>query len=304
MTTSLSGLGFGDLSYPVEIEHLRIDGLDIAMCDRGAGAPAILLLHGLGSYLPVWSRNLHALSRHHRVVAIDLPGYGKSTKTGVALSMEGFARLVDRVIDALGLARVVLVGHSMGGQIALTHALMRPGRAEALVLVAPAGFERFSDGERRWLEELTSAEAILAAPAQVVRQNLMTCFHRLPDEVRFMVEDRLAVIGGPDYEDFARALSSSVRAMLDGPVFARLPQIAVPVLVLFGAEDRLIPNPVLHPGLAISDIAKLGAEQLRYGQLTLIPQAGHMVQLERPDEVSQAILAFLEKQLFRGSDDN
>src|SRR6476659_7144606 len=126
------GQSFKPLSLPMPVSHLTLDGIDLAFTDVGQGDRTLLLVHGLGSYMPVWSRNLDALARNARVVAIDLPGYGKSGKANYAYSMAFYARVVDRVIDALHLQHVVLVGHSMGGQIAMTHALRFPGRAEAL----------------------------------------------------------------------------------------------------------------------------------------------------------------------------
>ena len=172
--------------------------------------------------MPVWQRNLDALAEHHRVVAIDLPGYGKSSKANYDYSMAFYARTVEGVIDALGLGRVVLVGHSMGGQIALTHALRYPGRAEALVLVSPAGFERFGAGEGAWLAEAVNKDYVARTPAEAVYANVANNFYSMPKEARFMVDDRLRVIGGPDFDAYTYAVARSVYAMVHEPVLDRL----------------------------------------------------------------------------------
>jgi pimeloyl-ACP methyl ester carboxylesterase len=288
------GLAFRRLSYPVPVSYLRFDGLDIAYCDVGAGPRTLVLIHGLGSYLPVWSRNLDALSKHYRVVALDLPGYGKSSKANYRYSMAFFARVVDRMIALLKLPHPILVGHSMGGQIAMTHALMFPGRAEALVLVDPAGFETFGPGEGSWLAEAVTKKFVEATPPDAVYANVAVNFHHLPKAARFMVRDRLRVIGGPDFDAYAYAVSRSVYAMVHEPVASRVGEIAVPTLVIFGADDRLIPNPILHGGTTQA-IAAAGVAKLPHARLVVIPRAGHMVQFERPEAFDAAVLDFLKE---------
>ena len=285
---------FRKLSYPMPVSHVVVDGVEVAFSDVGVGEPALVLIHGLGSYMPVWQRNLDALSREHRVVAIDLPGYGKSAKANYDYSMAFYARTVDGVINALGLRRVVLVGHSMGGQIAMTHALRYPGRADALVLVAPAGFEPFGHGEGSWLAEAVDKDYVAKTPAEAVYANVAANFYSMPKEAEFMVDDRLRVIGGPDFDAYTYAVARSVYAMVHEPVVDRLSEIRVPTLVVFGEDDGLIPNPILHGGTTRA-VAEGGTRQLPRGRLVMIPRAGHMVQFERPVEFDAALLEFLKE---------
>jgi pimeloyl-ACP methyl ester carboxylesterase len=285
---------FKRLSYPMPVSHLRVDGMEVAFSDVGVGEPTLLLIHGLGSYMPVWQRNLPALSRAHRVVAIDLPGYGKSSKANYDYSMRFFARVVERVIDELQLQRVVLVGHSMGGQIALTHALRYPGRAEALVLVDPAGFERFGKGEGAWLAAAVDKEFVKATPPEAVYANVAANFWSMPPEARFMVDDRLRIAGGEELDAYAYAVARSVWSMVHEPVVDRLAEVQVPALVVFGADDGLIPNPLLHGG-STRAVAEEGTARLAHGRLVIVPRAGHMVQFERPAEFDAAVLAFLKE---------
>jgi pimeloyl-ACP methyl ester carboxylesterase len=230
------------------------------------------------------------------VVAIDLPGYGKSSKENYRYSMAFFADVVDRVIDALKLKRVVLVGHSMGGQIAMTHALRHPGRAEALVLIAPAGLETFGEGEGSWLGEAVSKTFVMLTPPEAVYNNVAVNFFHMPNEARFMVDDRLRIIGGPDFDAYAYAVSRSVYAMIHEPVAAHLDELKLPTLVVFGAEDQLIPSATLHGGSA-QKVAEAALPKLPQAKLVMVPHAGHMVQFERPQEVDAAIVAFLSRAL-------
>ena len=288
---------FKKLAYPMPVSHVVVGGVEVAFSDCGVSGdevPTLLLIHGLGSYMPVWSRNLDALAAGHRVVAIDLPGYGKSAKANFEYSMAFYARVVDGVIDALGLKHVVLVGHSMGGQIALTHALRYPGKAERLVLVAPAGFERFGKGEGAWLAEAVDKDYVARTPAEAIYANMAANFYAMPPEARFMVDDRLRVVGGPDFEAYSYAVARSVYAMVHEPVIDRLSAIHVPALVVFGEDDGLIPNPILHGGTT-RVVAEEGTRRLPRGRLVMIPRAGHMVQFERPVEFDAALLEFLKE---------
>jgi len=288
------GRALAELDYGRVVERLRVDGHEIAFVDEGQGEPAIVLVHGLGSDLRAWARNLDALAAEHRVVALDLPGFGRSSKPHAAPSLRGWAACVDAVCRELGVVRPVLVGHSMGGQLALHHALEYPGRARALVLVAPAGFETFSAAESSWLRAGVDPFATRTAGTWQVVARWLQAFHRMPPEAWPLVRDRIAVIGGPDFDDYCRTVSGGVAAMLDEPVLDRLAGVRVPTLVVFGREDRLVPNRWLHRENT-SVFARTAADALPNAELVIVPNAGHMVQFERPAAWNAAVLTFASR---------
>lgn len=291
---------FAELEYPEPVAETRtveVGAVTVAYTDQGPreASTTLVLIHGLGSYLPAWKDNVPALAQRYRVIAIDLPGYGKSSKSDdYAYSMAFFASVVEGVVETLGVEHPVLVGHSMGGQIALTHALRYPGRARALVLTSPAGLETFEDGEATWLADAVTEEFTCKATPEAIYARHVQNFHRMPKDAHFMVEHRVQVIGGPDFPQYCRAVSRSVRAMLDEPVYERLPEVAVPVLVLFGKHDQLIPNPFLHGG-STERLARRTVEQLPSAELVMLPRAGHMAQLEQAQAWNDAVLGFLGK---------
>lgn len=287
-----TGLTFRQLDYGLPVQYADVDGLEIAYVDRGAGPP-VVLLHGLGSNLLVWRQTIEALESDYRVIAIDLPGYGRSSKASYDYSMAFFARVVERTLDRLGVRCPILVGHSMGGQIAMTFALRYPTKLRGLALVAPAGFETFTRGEGAWLSEAVTKDFIKLTPPDAIYTNLANNFAGdVPKEALFMYAHRVAVIDSPEFDDYAYANSRSVRAMVKGPVFDRLPELTAPVLVVFGDEDKLIPNQILHAGTT-AEIARRGVERLPNARLILIPRAGHMLQIERPREWTRALRDFL-----------
>jgi pimeloyl-ACP methyl ester carboxylesterase len=288
------GRALAELDYGRVVQHLRVGDHDIAFVDEGQGEPAIVLVLGLGSDLRAWARNLDALAAKHRVVALDLPGFGRSSKPRSAPSLRGWAACVDAVARELGLVRPVIVGHSMGGQLALHHALEFPGGARALVLVAPAGFERFTARESSWLRAGVDPFATRNAGTWQVVARWLQAFHRMPPEAWPLVRDRIAVIGGPDFDDYCRTVSGGVAAMLAEPVLDRLASVRVPTLVVFGREDRLVPNRWLHHETT-SSFARTAANALPNGELVIVANAGHMVQFERPAAWNEAVLTFVSR---------
>jgi pimeloyl-ACP methyl ester carboxylesterase len=292
--TIRTGLAFRQLDYNLPTRYVTAGGIDLAYTEAGSGPP-VVLVHGLGSNLQVWAPTVRALAPCYRVLALDLPGYGRSQKGNYDYSMAFFARAVDAFLERLGITQPVLIGHSMGGQIALTHALLFPRKARALVLAAPAGFETFEPGEAAWLAEVVSKDFIKKTPPEALWANVANNFAGdVPRAAEWIFRQRVEVIDGPDFDDYAYANARSVAAMLRGPVFARLGEIQVPVLVVFGTEDKLIPNQALHWG-DTRRIAVEGSSRLPRGRLVLLPRVGHMLQLEAWRAFARAVLAFLEE---------
>lgn len=265
----------------------------IAFTEQGDAEQTLIFIHGLGSYLPGWSMNIDVLSEHFRVIALDLPGYGKSSKYAESYTIPFFAESVTQLMDHLEIETAALVGHSMGGQIALYIAGHSPERVDHLVLSAPAGFERFSKAHYGMFKATVSADAIASTPDSMIEQNLKANFFDFPETAQFMIDDRIAIKNAPDFDIYAQAQAHSVFAMLDEPVWELLPGIEKPTLVVFGKQDALIPNPYLNPQLTTEEVAKAGTEHLPNATLKMIDQAGHFVHFEQAEAFNEAVLEFL-----------
>jgi pimeloyl-ACP methyl ester carboxylesterase len=286
------GTAFADLDYGVATKTVAVGTAQINYVEAGSGERTLVLIHGLASDLRAWRNNIDALARDYRVIAIDLPGYGKSSKGNYTYSMEFFAKVVRGVVRELELGTPTLVGHSMGGQVAMTYALMYPDALEALVLTSPAGLETFEDGEARWLANAMTPEFTCKASSEAIYIRHVQNFHKMPRDAEFMIDDRLAVVGGEGFDEYCRAVSRSVAGMLDQPVHDRLPQIRVPTLVLFGANDQLIPNPFLHGGSTVR-LADKTAKLIPGARLEILPRAGHMAQFEQSEPWNAQVQQFL-----------
>ena len=280
-------------SYPVRTLR-RAGGGTLAYTEQGTGFP-LVFIHGLGSSIPAWQKNLPFLSKHFRCLALDLPGYGKSDKEGVAPGMAFYADVVNDFLDKLQISACYLTGHSMGGQVAIHTALMYPQKVKKLVLLAPAGLETFTAEEGQQLQSWFATEKVYAAGPEIIAQNVKANFHHFPADAQGILQDRLHYKACDDYGRFCQVLSDSVAAMLQEPVYEKLSQLTMPVLILFGRQDAYIPSPLLHPGLRLEEVVVLAADRIPQGTFHLIDSCGHFVQWEGAEQVNKLLLEFLEE---------
>lgn len=281
--------------YPYPTKQLEINpGLSVAYIDKGAGSDTLLFIHGLGSNLKAWTKNIDALSHSYRCIAIDLPGYGKSQKDPYPFSITFFSDVVLDFIRKMKLTQVTLIGHSMGGQISIATTLKASGEVKKLILVAPAGFETFNKIEQAWFKMALTPKMIKSFPRQQVIKNIKTTFHQFPEDANFMIEDRLQLIKSAEELDYyAKMIPRCIEGMLRESVYKKLSQIDVPTLVFYGYDDALIPNPILHPRQSTARIAKKGSQLIPNCQLHLLENTGHFVQWEQAYLFNSTLVHFL-----------
>jgi pyruvate dehydrogenase E2 component (dihydrolipoamide acetyltransferase) len=270
------------------VETTEVGGRKISYAGAGQDGAVVLLIHGYGGDKNSWLFLQEPLAARHRVYALDLPGHGASAKDLAGADLAGadlggadlggadlgdvLADAVAGVLDAVGAERAHLVGHSMGGAVALAVAARDLGRIASLTLIAPSGFgpdinagylRGFADAQTR--RELKPVVGLLFADESLV--------------TRQVVDDLLAYkrLDGVD-----EALHALLSMLLDGDTqrgdgAAALAVIggAVPVSVVWGAADRIIP----------AAQAESVAGAVRY----LVDGAGHMPHMERPAQVQAAI---------------
>ncbi|VBB43422.1 Alpha/beta hydrolase fold containing protein [uncultured Paludibacter sp.] len=279
--------------YPVNKVHLPQSGYDIAYTDMGSGDKTVIMIHGLGSYLRAWERNMEEVSKTARVIAIDLPGYGKSSKEPHDGAMIFYAEIIKEFVKQLELKNIVIVGHSMGGQIAMTTALQYPDMVKGLILVDPAGFERFTKGQKQWFRDVMTFDGVRLTTADAIQNNLVTNFYRMPKDADFMITDRLAMRSAEDFSAYCYAVVQSVNGMVDYPVIDYLQDIKIPTLIFFGENDNLIPNRFLNPGFT-KNIAQYGASKIKNSKLIMVPKTGHFMMFEKPQVFNSETTAFLK----------
>lgn len=286
------------VKYPFEVHYASInDSLELAYFDEGAGPQTLIMIHGLGSYAPAWKPVIESLKGQYRCIALDLPGYGKSSTGDFAYSMPFFAETVAAFIQELNIENPIIVGHSMGGQIALSLALAQPDLMSKLVLIAPAGFEAFSEADQQWFATFVTPAAIAATDPARIKLNFAVNFNQMqfPDNAGFMYDDRMALKADSiAYTAYCNMIPKCVQGMLEAPVFDRLSEVKPSTLVLYGEGDLLIPNKILHPQLTTQGVAEAAVAKIPKASLQLLPACGHFVQWECAEETSKAIINFIK----------
>jgi pimeloyl-ACP methyl ester carboxylesterase len=285
-------LEFDQIDYGFQTRKV-LNNPFISYIDEGKGEFTLILIHGLASNAGFWRYNIPELSKHFRVIAVDLPGYGKSQKGNFSYSLSFYAETIKNLIDDLNLKNVVLVGHSMGGQISIIFALNYPDKLSKLILAAPAGFEEFQRGEGDWLRNVITMYGVKTTTEEGIRRNLSNNFYNWSDKWEWMVEERVRMRKAKDFDEFAYTVDRCVDAMLDEPTFNKLSGIKLPTLIIHGKYDGLIPNPYLNPGFP-SDVFAKGERDIPNAKRVEIDCAGHMIQIEKADEFNNAVINFLK----------
>ena len=297
LNTSPSTLDSSMSDLKTQTNHQTItvlDSIQIAFYQEGQGDETLLFLHGLGSNHKAWKKNISFLKNHYNCITVDLPGYGNSSKGDYPFTMSFFADALQEFIQKLELKNVVLVGHSMGGQIAIHLALNHPSLCERLILIAPAGFETFSEKEKQWFSNFFTPQFIKSTPEEQIIKNFHFNFYSFPKDAQFMIDDRMTMRATPAYEHYTKMIPKCVNGMLQEPIFDHLTSLNIPTLIIYGQEDNLIPSKILHPNLTTPQIANAGNELIQDSRLKLIQEAGHFVQWEKSEKVNTIIQNFLQ----------
>lgn len=233
---------------------------------RNQGPPA-LFLHGAGGASTIWITTLHRTARAARGVALDLPGHGRST--GAIHSFDEILNAVGATAATLCLGRAVLVGHSLGGLVALAAALAWPHRVAGLVLVSTAPRLKVSRRIFEAIDQWTGWPDFLAE----------TGFS--PETPRELRRRGALLAGGADREQTRRDFEvCQTRDVTD-----ELGALRCPTLVISGDDDWLTPP----------KWAELLAERIPGAQRMRLPRCGHFPMFEAPDETAGAIVDFLAK---------
>jgi pimeloyl-ACP methyl ester carboxylesterase len=240
-------------------------------------------LHGLGASWQAWRAVGERLSPEFRVIAVDLPGFGRSPQlAGGRFPLPEVAERLAAALAALGVSRHVVAGHSMGGGVAIVHALAHASEVRAIALVAPAGLIATGDVRRSWRlplvhrasRELSGVAAPLLAHSDALRRR---AFARLVADPAALDEQTMRDLALGSRA--GRSTGAAGTAIVHQGLRDRIDRLAIPALVVFGEQDQVI-DPSGGPRLAAA---------LPSARLLLLPQTGHLPMIERPDEVAAAI---------------
>jgi pimeloyl-ACP methyl ester carboxylesterase len=284
-----------DLADP-DSRFVQLGDVDVHYKEAGTGDRALILLHGFAASTFSWREvmePLAAMGAGYRVVAFDRPAFGFTSRpmpeewtAGNPYSQEANVDLTVALMDALGLDRAVLVGNSAGGSVAMAVALRYPERIEALVLVDPAIYTGGSG--RAWLQPLLRTPQMRRVGPLLVRtiqergeEFGRSAWHN-PDLITPEIWEGYRQPLQADNWD--RALWEFTVAPRSLHLPAHLPQLKLPVLVITGDDDRIVPT---------EQSIRLAGELPR-ADLVVIPNCGHVPQEECPQPFLTAVRAFLD----------
>ncbi len=285
-----------DVDWPSMTRRLTVGGRGVNAVDTAGDGPPLLFIHGLGALWQCWLLNMPPFMDSHRVIALDLPGFGQSEMPAGKISVRGYAQVVDEVCDQLGVESPAVVGNSMGGFIGTELALSFPTRVDRLVLVSAAGLsieyqrrEPLMTLARAWAAATTRAgartEHVVRRP-RLRRMVLQTVF-RYPEKLSAPLTSEL--VRGAGKPGFVPALDS----LMNYSFRDRLAQIEMPVLIVWGRNDMLVP---------VGDAARYQRLIGPNARKVIFEDTGHVPMIERPSRFNSLLRRFLagEREPERG----
>ena len=282
-------------------EHQRwvtVEGRPVNTIEMGAGrskpGQAVVFVHGLSGCWSNWLEQLPVIAREHRVVALDLPGFGSSPMPAQKISVRGYARTLDALMGELGIEGAAVVGNSMGGFVASELAIGYPQRVERLVLVSAAGISTHPPpGRPNPMPALVRSERIMAACAAWVasRSDAVARRPRLRQATMSLVVRHPRRLPGPLVAEQIRGAGKAgflpaLESIIGYDVRDRLPEIACPTLIAWGDGDRLI---------SVRD-ADVFASLIEDSRKVIFEDTGHMAMLERPAAFNALLGEFVLEQ--------
>jgi len=281
-----------EISWSDHLRWVEVEGRPANVLEIGSGPP-LVFVHGLSGSWQNWLLNIPAFMDSHRVIAMDLPGFGASPMPRERITISGYGRWLDALLSSLGVDAAAVVGNSMGGFIAAETAIKFPSRVERLVLVSAAGItveKQRDDRILRVLEAtenvgqfllarvLSKSDALVARPRG--RKALMWFVAAHPDRLDpRIVKEQMA---GANTPGFVQALD----ALTSYPIRDRLSEIGCPTWLCWGPKDLLVPVRDAH----VFD------ELIPDSRLTIYEDTGHVPMLEQPERFNSDLRAFLAEQ--------
>jgi pimeloyl-ACP methyl ester carboxylesterase len=280
-----------DIDWNEHLRWVRVEDRWMNVLDYGSGPP-LIFIHGLSGCWQNWLENIPYFARDHRVIAMDLPGFGQSEMSAEPISIKGYAATMDALMTELGIDTAQIVGNSMGGFIGAELAINHPARVERLVLVAAAGLSlefiltQRTQGLRHRAENVVFFQLGWVAS----RSHTVAARRRLRSALLLLVVAHPAklppaltieLVAGSGKPGFSDALD----AMLHYPLRDRLEKIGCPTFIVWGDKDRLVP---------VKD-ATVFEQLIPDSRKVVYTDTGHLTMLERPARFNRDVHAFLHE---------
>ncbi len=267
---------------------IKTNNIELYYETHGTGKP-LALISGLGYPLWQWHKMIPFLSEHFQVIAFDNRGVGQSDKPAGPYSAQMLAADTAGLLDALGIEKAIVMGHSMGGFIAQAMALDFPSKVEKLILcstnfggphhipVTPEAMKVLSDVTSDALTRFKNGLAVSTAPGWAGKN---------PQMIQEWIQWRTA--NPVDPAPYQAQLAIGLSLIPESAAFeTKLHRVNIPTLILFGAHDKVVPP----------ENASLLSKQIADSKVVIFPDAGHFFPIEIPEAASQAVIEFAKQEV-------
>jgi pimeloyl-ACP methyl ester carboxylesterase len=267
------------------LDTVKVDDLTLAYRELGSGDP-VLLLHGWPTSSYLWRDVMPPIAEQNRVLAVDLPGFGGSDKPlGVRYGFELFEHALDGFLATLGIDRIGLAVHDLGGPVGLHWAVHRPERVRKLALLNTLVYPEFSEAVLQFITACTTPELRdqLTSPA-----GLEAAMRLGVADQASLTEESLAAVREPFQSEDSRRALADAGVGLEPEGFAEiarlLPALRMPVRVIYGERDQILPD--------IRETVERVQRDVPQAEVTGLPQCGHFLQEEAPAEIGSLLARF------------
>jgi len=303
------GSGLEGLAYPHPVRYLDLvmegEPVRLAYMDVPPSGPdngrSVVLLHGRNFFGLYWEQTITFLSAQgYRVIVPDQIGFGKSSKPDVPHSLHTHARNIKQLIDALRIRRVFLVGHSLGGMMAIRFALMYPENLDGLVLEAPIGLEDYRIPVPYATRAELTTEALKTTP-EATEQLFHNFVVEWQPQLQIYADVQVGWMLGPEAYRLARTAAHTYTMAYEQPVLYELGLLKLNTLLIAGEKDRAAigrnrVGPKVRGTMGLwPQIAQRAAQAIPQCTLVLLPDVAHIPHLEAPARFHAELEAFLKQ---------
>jgi pimeloyl-ACP methyl ester carboxylesterase len=292
--------------YPVNFLALTIEGQDLRMAYMDvapagkANGKTVVLLHGKNFFGAYWKETIDVLSRNgYRVVVPDQLGFGKSARPNIHYSFHLFAANTKKLLDGLGIGQATIVGHSMGGMVAIRFALLYPETVSSLVLEDPIGLEDY----RELVPSISLDEAYqseLKATDEGIRNYIRSYFVTWKPEYEEYADVAIRMRRSGEYPRQALSSALTYQMIYEQPVCHEFPDVPARTLLIIGQSDRTVvgkarmKKELLPLAGNYPELGRKTAKLIPHATLVEVPNAGHIPRFEFPALYHKELLRFLE----------
>ena len=267
--------------YPGEEKHLQLREGTVCYIDEGKGRP-LVFIHGLSGNLNWWSLLIPEFKNKFRVIALDLPGHGKSGKTFKNYKLHSLTKYLAEFLELLDLKDPILVGYSMGGALTLQYLIEHPGRIRESIVIAPAGVRQ----PHHPIQQIV-AKTSLHLPflkKYLFPRAMAGSVTKRPEEILQIIYNSMYMTQDPDWKHFHNVVMTTTKDLLSFSVQDRLHHIKTRLLAIWGEDDALEP-------VGLASVLKTKTSNT---QIEIIPECGHQPMFESPQILIQEIKKFIK----------